>query len=865
MKTTDTNIEIPDFALVVLIGATGSGKSTFAAKHFLPTEVISSDRCRGLVCDDENALDVSNDAFDLVREIAGKRLKNRKLAVIDATNVRAADRKGWIELARRWHALPVAIVLDPGIDVCIERNKARPDRAFGGQVVQRMVSEIRRGLGGLQREGFRQVWKLAGEGSIGAATVMRQPLWTDKRHDHGPFDIIGDVHGCAGELQRLLAKLGYGIAWNGEGAGRTVTVTPPEGRKAVFAGDLVDRGPNIPDVLRIAMSMTAAGIAYAVMGNHERKVLRWLGGRNVTVSHGLQHTIDQLANEDPPFCAAVPKFLDDLGSHVWLDGGRLAVAHAGLKEEMVGRGSSAVRAFALYGETTGEVDEFGLPVRADWAANYRGATAVVYGHTPVLDAEWVNNTLCIDTGCVFGGKLTALRWPEKELVDVPADRVWFEPARPLGSGLRPGVSGQAGADQVLDIKDVSGRRWIDTTLRGRVVVAEENAAAALEVMSRFTLAPQWLAYLPPTMSPSETSARDGWLERPEEAFAYFRDHGVAEVVCEEKHMGSRAVIALCRTADDVRERFGVTSGGTGAIWTRTGRAFFNEGGVAKDGITTADVLARLSQAVNSAGLWEELATDWLLLDAEIMPWSAKAGSLIETQYAPVAASSMAGFSAATDALARAAARGLDVAALRDRFADRGERAARYGSAFAPYVWAVAGIDDLRIAPFHLLASEGRVWFDQDHVWHMGLAERLAAAGEKIISPTRWRTVALDDEAAVADAVAWWEALTADGGEGVVVKPRGFVARGPKGLIQPALKVRGREYLRIIYGPEYDAPEHLVRLRQRGLTGKRNLALREFALGHEALRRFVAREPLRRVHECVFGVLALESEPIDPRL
>jgi protein phosphatase len=178
---------------------------------------------------------------------------------------------------------------------------------------------------------------------------------------------------------------------------------------------------------------------------------------------------------------------------------------------------------------------------------------------------------------------------------------------------------------------------------------------------------------------------------------------------------------------------------------------------------------------------------------------------------------------------------------------------------------VRGADDLRVAPFHLLAGEGRVWFDQDHVWHMSLADRLAAAGEQIITPTRWRTVALDDEGAIRDAIAWWEALTDGGGEGMVVKPRAFVARGKKGLIQPALKVRGREYLRIIYGPEYDAPENLVRLRERGLAGKRNLALREFALGHEALKRFVAREPLRRVHECVFAVLALESEPIDPRL
>jgi len=851
-------IEIPDFALVVLIGSTGSGKSTFAARHFLPTEVISSDRARALVSDSETDQGVTADAFDLVREIAGKRLKNRKLAVIDATNVRAADRKGWIELARKWHALPVAIAIDPGVDVCIERNRARADRPSGAQVVQRMVSEVRRGLGGLQREGFRQVWRLSSVDEIEAAVVTRQPLWTDKRTDQGPFDIIGDIHGCAGELQALLNKLGYGVVWSEDRGERSATVTPPAGRKVVFVGDLVDRGPNSPDALRIAMSMTAAGTAYCVQGNHERKLERWLGGRKVTIAHGLQQTIDQLEGADRGLRAALPAFLGDLRSHVWLDGGRLAVAHAGLKAEMIGRGSGAVREFALYGETTGEIDEFGLPVRADWAAGYRGDTTVVYGHTPVVRADWVNNTLCIDTGCVFGGKLTALRWPERELVEVPAERTWFEPVRPLGGALETS-SAQVEADALLDVSDVTGRRWIDTELRGRIVVAEENASAALEVMSRFALTPQWLAYLPPTMSPSETSGADGWLERPEEAFAYFRKAGVAEVVCEEKHMGSRAVIALCRTADAARARFGVAGEETGAIWTRTGRAFFT------DIVTTEALLGRLRRAVDAAGLWDELATDWLLFDTEIMPWSAKAGSLIKGQYAPVAASSRAGFSATNDALRRALRRGIEAGPLLERFEDRAERADRYGRAWAPYVWPVGGVEDLKVAPFHLLASEGRVWFDRDHPWHMGLFDRLAATGDGATTATHWRSVVLEDADACAEAIGWWETLTAAGGEGMVVKPREFVVRGPKGLIQPALKVRGREYLRIIYGPEYDAPENLVRLRERGLGGKRNLALREFALGHEGLKRFVAREPLRRVHECVFAVLALESEPIDPRL
>ncbi|MES0126298.1 hypothetical protein NKL05_29960 [Mesorhizobium sp. C420B] len=307
-----------------------------------------------------------------------------------------------------------------------------------------------------------------------------------------------------------------------------------------------------------------------------------------------------------------------------------------------------------------------------------------------------------------------------------------------------------------------------------------------------------------------------------------------------------------------RRAAGIPGDETGAIWTRTGRSFFN------DGTMTEGLLARLRVEVDAADLWTELNSDWLLLDTEIMPWSAKAGSLIESQYAPVATSSAAGFKVSREALARAMARGVDAAGLNARLEDRAARAAKYATAWAPYVWPVSCVDDLKVAPFHLLASEGRVWFDQDHVWHMSLADRLAAH-VGVVTPTRWRTVDLADGSACAEAIAWWEALTGSGGEGMVVKPRDFVSRGKKGLIQPALKVRGPEYLRIIYGPEYDAPDNLIRLRERGLSGKRSLALREFALGHEALTRFVAKQPLRRVHECVFAVLALESEPIDPRL
>lgn len=259
------------------------------------------------------------------------------------------------------------------------------------------------------------------------AEHMRRRI--DRRDDRGPFDIVGDVHGCADELESLLSKLGYVVEWSG----KKVQVTPREGRRAVFVGDLVDRGPRSPDVLRIAKHMVESGAALAVVGNHDDKLQRYLSGRKVIISHGLELTIEQLAGEGPEFLAELRQWLDGLISHYVLDGGKLVVAHAGVKEEMQGRVASAIRTFCMYGETTGEVDDFGLPVRWNWAAEYQGTAKVVYGHSPVLEANWVNGTICIDTGCVFGGKLTALRYPELELVGVAASKTYYEPVRPLHS------------------------------------------------------------------------------------------------------------------------------------------------------------------------------------------------------------------------------------------------------------------------------------------------------------------------------------------------------------------------------------------------------------------------------------------------
>ncbi|MFF3576328.1 polynucleotide kinase-phosphatase [Streptomyces mirabilis] len=843
--TQGRTLPVTDLSLVVLIGASGSGKSTFARRHFKPTEVISSDFCRGLVADDENDQSASGDAFDVLHYIAGKRLAAGRRTVVDATNVQQESRRQLIELAKKHDVLPIAIVLDVPEEVCAERNASRTDRAdMPRRVIQRHIRELRRSLRHLEREGFRKVHVLRGVAEIESAEVRTEKRFNDLTHLTGPFDIIGDIHGCASELETLLGKLGY------------IDGAHPQGRTAVFVGDLVDRGPDTPGVLRRVMSMVTAGDALCVPGNHENKLGRYLKGRKVQHSHGLAETIEQLDGESEEFHARVREFVDGLVSHYVLDGGRLVVCHAGLPEKYHGRTSGRVRSHALYGDTTGETDEFGLPVRYPWAEDYRGRAAVVYGHTPVPTATWLNNTICLDTGAVFGGKLTALRWPERELVDVPAERVWYEPAKPLASEAPGGHEGRP-----LDLADVHGRRAVETRYAGRVAVREENAAAALEVMSRFAVDPRLLPYLPPTMAPTATSQVEGYLEHPAEAFAQYKEDGVARVVCEEKHMGSRAVALVCRDAGVARERFGVAEGPTGALYTRTGRPFFDDSAV------TEEILGRVREAVTAAGLWEELGTDWLLLDAELMPWSLKASGLLRSQYAAVGAAAGAAFPGVLAALEGVAERGVDVRELLGKQRERAADAAAFTEAYRRYCWPTEGLEGVRLAPFQILAVQGRSLAAVPHDEQLVLIDRLVEHdGSGLLQTTRRLFVDTGDAESVRAGVDWWLEMTGRGGEGMVVKPVGAVVRSGQGrLVQPGIKCRGREYLRIIYGPEYTRPENLARLRGRFLNHKRSLALREYALGLEALDRLAEGEPLWRVHEAVFGVLALESEPVDPRL
>ncbi|PQZ92891.1 polynucleotide kinase-phosphatase [Arthrobacter sp. MYb227] len=839
-----SQIRIPEAGLVLLVGVSGSGKSTFAAKHFGQYEVLSSDTFRGLVGNDPNDQTVTAAAFEALNFVASKRLEAGLLTVVDATNVQQSARENLIEVARSQDSLVSAIVLDVSARTAKDRNELRGERAVAPAVIDRQHKQLKKSLRSMRKEGYARVQILSTEEEIENAVIERHKLLNDFREDHGPFDVIGDVHGCLDELLLLLDSLGYQLTYDEQG--RAIDAEHPEGRRVIFVGDLVDRGQDSAGVLRLAMGMVGNGHALCVPGNHEAKMVRALRGHNVVLNHGLDKTMEELKNQEEGFARKVLDFCDSLVSHLVLDDGKLVVAHAGLIEKYHGRASKRVRAFALYGQVTGEVDEFGLPVRQMWANEYRGEAMVLYGHMAFRDVEWINNTACLDTGCVFGGALSAMRYPERELVQIPAKEKYCEPSRPLESPLGP--EREPG---VLSMEDVSGTLWLKAKGMGTVKINEAQAAGALETMSRFAIDPRWLRYLPPTMSPSESSTVPGYLEHPQEAFEYYKRQGITEVVCEEKHMGSRAAMLLARDP----KRFDAPEGWLGTLHTRTGRQFLE---------TEHErvVLQQAHDAVEKAGLWDELNTDWLMLDGELMPWSLKAESLIQDTYASVAASAIAATDASVVVLERAASSGIDVSALLPRTKSQQSSTRAFRESYRRYVGSP---DELRFAAFQVLAAEGASFETKDHGWHLAISDRLAAAGPELFSNTRNLRVDLSQDSDVEAAIQWWEDLTAAGSEGMVVKPWVNLTKAKRGWVQPGIKVRGKEYLRLIYGPDYLEEINLERLRQRATDRKRNRALQEYFLGIEALRLTAAGEPLWKVHQMVFGVLALESEPLDPRL
>lgn len=859
---------LPHAGIVLLIGPSNSGKSTFLKKlieekAILPSEVVSSDDFRIMAGDLEfidwrnrpqdeaNGLmdeyqELSKEAFSLMDEVIKARCRLNKLIFVDATHLRSEDRKRYVELAKENHVPILAIVFDLSERTLTDRDEMR-DNPRGKRRIKQQYQIFRNEKRFIKKEGFAAVYTLK---EAEEAELFRKENPIERDIGTG-IDVIGDVHGCYSELIELLIKLGY--KENSEGF-----FVHPEGRRFVSVGDVMSRGPESIKTLTFFYRHVRKELALMVDSNHGWKIARWLDGRQVVLSHGDEkveeefNAYEQEAGTEKlqELKRQLKEFLLDAPSHyVFTKNGVpvLAVTHAGIKDEFIGKQSEAISDFCRYGDSGG-YSENGRPVRKDWTIGHQKSLLIVWGHDPKPKPLLVNHTINIDQGVVFGGQLTAYRYPEREFAAVEAKEDYS------GHLDNPLIEWEKNRLNPPDIAKFLKGYSVLTEELGEVRIPQELVKPAIDAVSHFTVPIEQLVYIPPTMSPTpKPSALEGYLEHPKEAIDYFRSNGIHTMIAEKKHMGSRAILFLFKDQEASEKHTGIRSLGT--IYTRTGKRFF-------DHQTEAQLLRQLNEELKRMNYFEDQETDFVLLDAEIMPWNLKAKELISSQYAHVAENALLDRTFIKDKLAAAAEGNSELQQWLEEYEEKLGNAEDFNEVFQKYCWDVDSVSAIQIAPFHILAHSNRTFFDKPHTWHMEMNRHLAGHSDLFVE-TEFKVIS--DEASEAEVIEWWKEITEDGHEGIIIKPAFYMARSKGKLLQPAIKVRGSRYLKIIYGMDYLESANLIRLKNRNAGKKQKMALKEFSLGIEGIKRYVNGETIERVHECVLGVLALESDPVDPRL
>lgn len=861
-------INLPHAGIVLLVGPSNSGKTTLInqliqEQQIFGSEVVSSDQFRVLVSDIEfidwnrrpkyeaDALfneyqQISKEAFEAMDYIIAKRCRLNKLTIIDATHLREYEREKYLQMAKKYHVPAIAIVLNLAETELLRRDLVR-DFPRGKNRIKQQYQHFKKTLRSIKKEGFRRCY-IFGEEELQVLNVNRlgNPLLIDVGNG---IDFIGDIHGCFDEFIEILSKLGY--IENEEGY-----FIHPEGRKILSLGDVMSRGPRSIETLQFFQKHVTAGLAYMIDSNHGWKIARWLDGKNVKLAHGDENVKAEFdeyeikfgIEESERLKEQIRDLLLEAKSHyiIQKNGVNLAVAvHAGIKDHYIGKQSPRISDFCRYGDTDG-IDDNGKPIRKDWSIAHQSSELILWGHDPRQHPLLVNNTLNIDQGVVFGGSLTAYRFPERKFVSVKAKEDY---ANVPDNPLKEWESKRLAPPNIAKFLDGYS---VLTEQYGEIAIYADGTKSALDDLSHYTLPLEEIVYLPPTMSPTpKPSSLEGYLEHPNEAFEYYQANGVDTMIVEKKHMGSRGIMFLFKNKEAAKEYIGRET--LGLIYTRTGRAFFKK-----------ELEEEIVQVLNAnmSSYFEKYNTDFVLMDAEILPWNLKAKELIMNQYAHVGEMALLDRRKLREQLEKAVETGRDVVSWLEETDEKIHNAQVFNEVYQKYYWETEGLAGIQIAPFHTLAHSNETFFDKPHTWHMKKNKEFSGLSDLFVE-TEYRIV--NDEDSMKKAIEWWEEMTEDGHEGFVVKPEFYVARYKGKLLQPAIKVRGRKYLHIIYGIDYLQPENLSRLKQRNAGKKQRNALKEFSLGLEAVNRFVRRESLERYHECVLGVLALESDPIDPRL
>ena len=857
-------LQLPEGAIVLCIGPSNSGKSTLLDRlvleqQLLRSEIVSSDTCRHLVADidfidfstapteDQDYLyeeyqRISTEAFNILEQVVIARAKLNKITFIDATHLRSFERAKYFEIAKKEHVPILALIFDTPKSELLKRDEQR-SQPRGKKRIEQQVQTFQSELRHIKKEPFIEVYTWRGE----AITISRQKSPHLLELGAG-FDIIGDIHGCFDEMISLITKLGY--------KNQGDVYVHPDGRRLLSAGDIMSRGPKSIETMLFWLRQIDSGLSFMTDSNHGWKIARWLKGQDVELKHGDEYVAEEFKQYEVIHGKEATEALKERLANMLLHAPshyilmknnvrKVVVTHAGISDHYIGKESKRIRDFCRYGAVEG-VDKNGRPIRGDWFMDHKTSELIVWGHDPKLKPFKANRTINIDQGVVFGGQLTAFRYPEECFVAVDAlDNYVGNEGNPLVEAKNKRFAPPKAAHYMNGFT-------VHTEKGEAITIPKEKALAAMDTFSHYTLPPEQVLYIPPTMSPTpQTSALADYLEHPIEAFNYYKKNGVTQMIAEKKHMGSRAVIFIAKDENVTKQLLNLEA--LGVITTRTGRAFFEPE-------LQLEVLSAIHKELLAKNYFEKHQTDYVLMDAEILPWNLKAQNLINTQYANVSEQALMDRQHLLNKLQATA--NIDVTDWVSEYTDKLKNAARFDAVYKNYCWPTKDVKGIQIAPFHILAHSGTTHFDKPHTWHMEM-NALLAENSSLFLATEYRLI--ESEQQEEEVINWWKEMTEHGHEGIVIKPLNFIENRKGKLLQPAIKVRGREYLRIIYGMDYTNEAQLQQLKKRNPSRKMRNALQEFLLGVEGVERFVQLESSTRVHECVLATLALESETIDPRL
>lgn len=583
-------VVLPYAGIVLLVGPSNSGKSTLLKnlvekEQLLSSEVVSSDDFRVLVSDIEfidwkqrsndeadslydQYQKISGEAFSLMDSLIETRCRLNKLTIVDATHLHPDDRKRYITIAKNNHVPIVAIILDVEQNILLERDEFR-DNPRGKRRIKQQYQVFKREKRFIKKEGYHATYFIHNTDEIELKRHSKNPIELDVAKG---IDIIGDVHGCFDEMIQILEKLGY--EQNHE-----KYFIHPEGRKFLSLGDVMSRGPKSLETMQFFLRHVNQDLAYMIDSNHGWKIARWLDGRKVTLNHGdelveeeIKQFQEQYGEEQTvELKKELKKFLLNAPSHYVLTKNgvpTLVCTHAGIKDEFIGKQSYDVSDFCRYGDTDG-FDDAGKPIRKDWSIHHKASTLIIWGHDPKPKPLIINNTINIDQGVVFGGELTALRYPEKEFVSVKAKKDYSDAdSYPFKELEKKRLNPPNLA------KFINGYSVLTDDF-GEIQIPKEYAIPSIDTVSHFTVPIEELVYIPPTMSPTPLpSAVDDYLEHPKEVIEYFRSMGVERMVAEKKHMGSRGILMLFNNKESGLKYVGRET--LGVIYTRSGRKFFHD-------------------------------------------------------------------------------------------------------------------------------------------------------------------------------------------------------------------------------------------------------------------------------------------------